>query len=92
MHTDTTVEDLETYVKYILNNDVADLTVEKITSKLPSPKRASFVIDCHKQYYETLLQADSWEEDVRVWPYYPARAPKNDKQKNSAETDIVQML
>ena len=89
LHTDTTVEDLETYVKYILNNDVADLTVEKITSKLPSPKRASFVIDCHKQYYETLLQADSWEEDVRVRPYYPARAPKNDKQKTSAEKDIV---
>ena len=83
LHADTSAEDVTTYVKTVIEENDEDLSVERIQSRNPASKIASFVINCHKRHYDLLLLADSWEEDTRVRPFYPARTPRNGQQRDS---------
>ena len=70
LHVDYTAAELEAYVKEILEDE--DVTVNK--PQLRRTDSSAFVVVCQRRHYETLMSADSWEENARVRPYRLPRA------------------
>ena len=70
LHVDCTATEIEAYIKDILDDD--DVNVEK--PQLRRTDSSAFIVTCQRRHRDCLLDANTWEENVRVRPYRPARA------------------
>ena len=68
-----------------LTGDV-NCKVEKLNTKLPY--YSSFVVTCHKEHEETLLDPSEWEKGVLIRRYYEKR-PNTDDPQNRNVTDAM---
>ena len=77
LHTECTAAEVEAYVKELIEDD--DVTVEK--SKLKRTESSAFIVTCKRRHQDTLLQPDSWEENVRVRIYRQPRVSSAANQR-----------
>ena len=69
LHKECTALEVEAHIKEVLDDD--DVTV--IKPQLKRTDSSGFIVSCNRRHRDSLLDASTWEENVRARPYRPPR-------------------
>ena len=69
LHKECTALEVEAYIKEVLDDD--DVTV--IKPQLKRTYSSGFIRSCNRRHRDSLLDASTWEENMRARPYQPPR-------------------